>query len=104
MTGKEPNRELEMVLSHIIHWLIGMTASGAYGAARMASNVPYIPGGAALGTALWLLGDEMAMPLPGLTKGPTAYPPELHVHSWGTHLAYGLASATTTQLLYRLTA
>lgn len=91
------------MLSYIIHWLIGAVTSGVYGAARTGSGVPDIPGGAALGTALWLLGDEMAMPLVGLTGGPTAYPPELHVHSWGAHIAYGLASATTTQVLYRLT-
>lgn len=102
-TGKEPEQETQTLLSYLIHWLIGMASSGAYGATRTQSGVVDIPGGAALGTALWLLGDEMAMPLVGLTRGPTAYPPELHVHSWGAHIAYGLASATTTQVLYRLT-
>ena len=102
VAGKEPNQETKTALSYIIHWLISMFAGGAYGAARTASGVPDILGGATLGTTLWLLGDEMLMPLVGLTRGPTAYPPELHVHSWGAHMAYGLASATTTQLLYRL--
>ena len=102
ITGKEPGQETQNLLSYLIHWLIGMGSSGAYGATRTQSGVLDITGGAALGTTLWLLGDEMAMPLVGLAKGPTAYPPDLHLHSWGAHIAYGLASAATTQLLYRL--
>jgi hypothetical protein len=102
ITGKEPGQETRMALSYIIHWVISMFAGGAYGATRTKSNMPDLAGGAILGTVLWLFGDETLMPLVGLTKGPTAYPLQLHIHSWGVHMAYGLASATATQLLYRL--
>lgn len=51
---------------------------------------------------LWLFGDELGVALLGLTKGPTAYPPVLHVNSLLAHVAYGLASAATTQALHRL--
>ena len=101
-TGKEPPQETKTVLSYLIHWLISMQISGVYGAARTRSGVPDLAGGLILGTALWLLGDEMLMPVAGLTEGPSAYPPELHAHGWGAHAAYGLTSAATTQLLYRL--
>lgn len=102
VTGRDPGQETKTALSYIIHWTISMLAGGAYGAWRTKSVTVDIAGGAALGTALWLFGDELLMPLVGLTDGPTAYPLELHAHGWGAHLAYGLASASTTQLLYRL--
>ena len=102
VTGEEPDQQTKTTLSYVIHWLISMVAGGAYGSTRTKSLVLDVAGGAALGTALWLLGDETFMPLAGLTDGPTAYPPELHAHSWGAHIAYGLATASTTQLLYRL--
>lgn len=103
VTGNEPPQETKTVLSYVIHWILSMLVSGLYGAARPGAGMLDIPGGLATGTALWLFGDEMLMPLAGLTKGPTAYPPELHAHGWGAHAAYGIASSAATQLLYRLT-
>ena len=101
-TGEEPGKETKSALSYLVHWLIGTSGSSVYGAARTKAGLLDVQGGLALGNALWLLGDEMAGPLLGLTQGPTAYPPQMHVHTWGAHMAYGLASATATQLLYRL--
>lgn len=103
VTGKEPDQQTKTTLSYLIHWVISMLTSGAYGAARTRAPLVDIPGGLALGTGLWLFGDEIAMPLVGLTKGPTAWPPALHAYGWGAHIAYGVVSATATQVLYRLT-
>ena len=103
LTGDAPGQETQTILSYLIHWLISMASSGAYGAVRTRAPLVDLPGGLALGTGLWLFGDEMAMPLVGLTKGPTAFPPELHAYSWGAHVVYGVASAAATQALYRLT-
>jgi hypothetical protein len=100
ITGKEPHtEETKEVLSYLVHWIISMGMSGVYGALRDRADVPDVPGGAALGMGLWLFGDEIAMPLLGLTDGPTAYPPALHWHGLGAHLAYGMASANVTQAL-----
>ena len=103
ITGKEPRtQETRTVLSYLVHWLISMFASGLYGAVRGKGHLLDVSGGAAMGTSLWLLGDEVAMPLLGLTDGPTAYPPVLHLHAFGAHIVYGVASSVTTQLLRRL--
>lgn len=59
-------------------------------------------GGLASGTGLWLLADELVVPLLSLAKGPTATPLPEHTHSLGAHLAYGVATSGTTQLLRRL--
>jgi hypothetical protein len=103
LTGKEPqSQETRTILSYLVHWLISMGVSGLYGGWRGRAAGPDIEGGAAMGTGLWLLGDELAMPLLGLTDGPTAYSPLLHLHSFGAHIAYGVACSVTTQILYRL--
>jgi hypothetical protein len=103
LTGKEPRtQETRTVLSYLVHWLISMFASGLYGVVRGRARVFDVRGGAAMGTSLWLLGDELTMPLLGLTEGPTAYTPALHFHAFGAHIAYGVASSVATQLLRRL--
>lgn len=102
-TGEEPGEETKSALSYLLHWLIGMSGSGVYGAARTKSSLLDLQGGMALANGLWLFGDQLTGPLLGLTEGPTAYPPQMHMHAWGAHVAYGLASAFVTQLLYRLT-
>jgi hypothetical protein len=101
VTGKPPRyQETKTVLSYLVHWVISMGMSGLYGAIRGKNSVPDKTGGIVLGTALWALGDETAMPLLGLTEGPTAYPTELHIHGLGAHLAYGAGCALGTQFLY----
>jgi hypothetical protein len=103
LTGKEPTtKEARTMLSWLAHYLISMGAGGLYGAWRVRASVPDAEGGAAVGTTLWLLGDELAMPLVGLTEGPTAYSPLLHLHAFGAHIAYGVATSLATQMLYRI--
>lgn len=101
-TGEEPGEETKSALSYLVHWLIGTSGSAVYGAMRARSSVVDVKGGLGLATGLWLFGDELMGPLLGLTRGPTAYPPQMHLHTWGAHVAYGMASALATQLLYRL--
>ena len=55
--------------------------------------------GALYGAALWLFGDELAVPLLGLSDKPTAYHPARHAHSLAQHLGYGFALAAATRFL-----
>ncbi|HEX8110896.1 MAG TPA: hypothetical protein VF516_24355, partial [Kofleriaceae bacterium] len=58
-----------------------------------------IASGAALGVGLWVVGDELAVPLLGLADKPTAYHPSQHAQGLVEHLAYGVAAATTARAL-----
>jgi hypothetical protein len=58
--------------------------------------------GAVFGVGLWLIGDELALPLLGLSDKPTAYHPTRHVQSLAAHLGYGVATAATTRALKTL--
>jgi hypothetical protein len=105
ITGREPrSKETKKTLSNIVHWSYGMVMGGAYGAARGSAGIrDVVQGGLAFSTALWLFGDELAVPLLGLQAGPTAIEPVQHLHRLGAHLAYGLASTSVTQILNRAT-
>jgi uncharacterized membrane protein YagU involved in acid resistance len=48
--------------------------------------------GAALGVALWLIADEVAMPLLGLSRSTLERPVEMHVQSLMAHLVYGIVA------------
>ena len=101
--GEEPeDKETQQALSYGVHWGYGVATAGLYGAVRGPVGWPDASGGLLFGTALWVLGDEFAVPLLGLAKGPTAFPLEQHAHRFGAHVAFGLATAATTQGIYKL--
>jgi hypothetical protein len=55
----------------------------------------------AFGTAVWVV-SELGLPLLGIGKGPTAYPPRHHAATFGAHAVYGTTAAAVTQVLRRL--
>jgi hypothetical protein len=103
VTGEEPDEERKRKLSNAVHWGYGVAMGTAYALLRRRSGAPDAEGGLALGAMLWAVGDELAVPLLGLSRGPTAYPMAQHAHRLGAHLAYGLAVSSATQVFYSLT-
>lgn len=75
-----------------VHYAFGTSVGGLYGAA--AELAPEVTTGAGLpfGAAFWLVADETALPLLGLSKGPTAYPVSTHVYALASHFVYGLTA------------
>jgi hypothetical protein len=102
-TGQPPPTD-EMVerMSQRVHQGVGLTAGSLYGLLRGSSPVLDPKGGLTYGALMWLVGDELAVPMLGLAKGPTAYPARHHLHRLGAHVAYGVAMSMTTQILKRI--
>jgi hypothetical protein len=75
-----------------VHYAFGTSVGGLYGA--VAELAPETTAGAGLpfGAAFWLLADETAVPLLGLSKGPTEYPLSTHVYALASHFVYGLTA------------
>jgi putative membrane protein len=75
-----------------VHYAFGTMSGGLYGA--LAEVTPQVTTAAGLpfGAGVWLLGDEISVPLLGLAKGPGAYPVSTHVYSLASHLVYGLTA------------
>jgi len=102
VTGSEPQaEETKATLSNAVHFGYGIAQGGLYGALRGRAVAPDMLGGAVFGTALWLFGDELGIPLLGLSQGPTAYPVNHYVHRFVAHVVYGLTTSGVTQLLHR---
>jgi putative membrane protein len=75
-----------------VHYALGTGVGGLYGAA--AEVMPEVTTGAGLpfGVAFWLVVDETAVPVLGLSKPPTEYPASTHVYALASHLVYGLTA------------
>ena len=75
-----------------VHYLLGTGVGGLYGAAaEIAPNVT-TGGGLPFGAVFWLVVDEGAVPLLGLSEGPTAYPLSIHGYALSSHFVYGLTA------------
>jgi hypothetical protein len=101
VTGRELSEEAQAGASEWVHRGYGETV--ALGYALLATGRGWgITGGVAYGFLLWLLGDELMVPLLGLAKKPTEYPPETHVAPFLGHLAFGAALGAAVSSAERL--
>ena len=75
-----------------VHYSLGTGVGGLYGAA--AEFAPEVTTGLGMpfGAAFWLVVDEGAVPLLGLSKGPAEYPLSTHLYALTSHLVYGLTA------------
>lgn len=73
-----------------VHYGFGTAMGALY--AGMSNVVPAtkVGRGAGFGTALFFGADEIAVPLLGLSKGPTETPVSIHAYAWISHLVYGM--------------
>ena len=72
-----------------VHYAFGTAVGGLYGAVVELSPEVTMGAGLPFGAAFWLVADETAVPLLGLSKGPTEYPLSTHVYALASHFVYG---------------
>lgn len=96
--GHELSDKEKQIAGPVVHYGYGAVIGSIYGG--LAELVPVTGAGFGLpfGAALWLLGDEVAVPALGLAKPPTEYPPEVHADALSAHFMYGM----TTDILRRV--
>jgi putative membrane protein len=84
-----------------VHYALGTGVGGLYGA--VAEVAPKVTTGAGLpfGAVFWLVVDEGAVPLLGLSKGPTAYPLSTHAYALSSHFVYGLTAEIVRRVIRR---
>lgn len=87
------------VLPLLVHLAAGSVTGAVYGS--VAGRVPAVRTGrgSLFGAAVWLGGDEIAVPLLGLSPRPADVPIRVHAYTLATHLAYGLVTDRVTSAL-----
>ena len=81
-TGSTPDQQTTEKLAMGIHWGYGVLWGGLFGALR--NRVPVIGSAAGLtyGTGLWLIGDELMMPVLKLSPPSTDFPWQNHARAF----------------------
>jgi hypothetical protein len=74
------------------HFAVSAAAGALYGAAVEAFPSITAGAGVVFGAAMWLVAQELAMPLLGWNRPLQQYSFSMQANSLGEHLAYGLAT------------
>jgi putative membrane protein len=90
LLGRGMSRQEKDVGGSIVHYAFGATVGAVYGCASEMYRDATRGFGLAYGCAVWLIADEIGLPLMGLSKGPTAYPIQRHAGALASHLVFGL--------------
>lgn len=77
----------------LVHYSFGVAIGALYGA--FAARHPRQASGIGFGLAVWLLADEIAMPLLGLSQSTLRRPAEKRLQSIAAHLVFGMTTEVT---------
>ncbi len=94
---RELSPEQKKKAGPVVHYAYGTLVGGLYGALAEVTRKPKLGVGTGYATVLWAVGDEVAVPLLGLSKSPTEYPLSSHANALAAHLVYGI----TTEMVRR---
>jgi uncharacterized membrane protein YagU involved in acid resistance len=82
-----------------VHYAYGTIWGAAFGVLGPRLPIPPVATGAALGAALWLVSDELLLPLLRLARAPWKYPVSYHGKAFASHVLYGLATEATARVV-----
>ena len=80
------------VAAPFVHYAFGALMGAFFGGLVERSEGLAPLSGAAWGTALWAVGDEVAVPMLRLSRPTTEYPAEVHLQAFASHLVYGITT------------
>jgi len=98
-TGKPLPREDKPTGGSIVHYAFGGAVGAMYGAAASQNREVTAWAGLPFGATVWLIADEIGVPLAGLSKPPSEYPLSSHLSAFATHLVYGATTEAVRKLL-----
>jgi putative membrane protein len=99
IVGRPLNRSELAVAAPLIHYSFGAAMGALYGAylGRRTQHGT----GIGFGLAVWLLADEIAMPLLGLSDSTLRRPFEQHLQSMAAHVVFGMTTEAARAALER---
>ena len=99
IVGHAVRREDKPAAGSVVHYAFGGAVGAIYGAAAAQSDAVTAWAGVPFGAALWLVADEIGVPMAGFSKTPTEYPLSTHLSAFAAHLVYGATTETVRKLL-----
>ena len=99
--GRKLTKDEKKIAGPAVHYAIGTGVGGLYGAVAEVAPQVTTSAGLPFGAAFWLVVDETAVPVLGLSKPPTEYPVSTHVYALASHLVYGLTAELVRRNLRR---
>jgi uncharacterized membrane protein YagU involved in acid resistance len=100
-TGQPLSTSMKPAGGSLVHYAFGGSVGALYGALRSARPAVAAGGGIPFGIAVWIVADELGMPISGLAKPPTAYPLRDHMSALGAHLVYGAVTEAVRHTIVR---
>ncbi len=91
--GRRISERRKGLAGALVHYAYGVAwgAAFALAARALAPRLP-VAAGAAFGATLWLLSDELLVPLLRFSRPPSRYPASTHLKGLAAHLVYGVAT------------
>lgn len=94
-------REQRAKAGPIVHYAFGTVAGAAYGLATEYFPEAHTGFGIVFGALLFVLSDEVAVPLAGLSGKPSEYPASVHAKALASHLVFGASTEAVRATLTR---
>lgn len=101
LTGRKIPRGYKPIAGEAVHYGMGASSAAVYGVLAEVAPIVTIADGAAFGTSVWLLADELAVPAAGLSKPPKEIPLTTHIYALASHLVYGWITETVRRAVRR---
>jgi len=89
VSNRHLTREQKKKAGPIVHYAFGALAGALYGALAELTPMVTKGKGTGYGAAIWLGGDEIAVPKLGLSASPSEFPISVHAKALASHLLYG---------------
>jgi hypothetical protein len=99
IAGRPLERGELAIAATLTHYAFGAAMGALYGAYAGRRGRP--ASGIAFGLAVWLLADEIAMPLLGLSGSTLRRPLEKHLQSIAAHVVFGMTAEAARGALER---
>jgi hypothetical protein len=102
MAGMNPDKQSLQRAGNLLHWGLGIGAGAVYGAMRGRVLDADWKGSLQFGSSFFMLVDEVANPMLGLTPGPGAFPWQTHARGLAGHSVFGVTAEAVMRALDRV--
>ena len=94
-------RNKKNLAGQIVHYGFGASMGALYGALNYKRHNETLASGLSFGVVVWLVADNVLVPLMGLAKPPTETTIRTHLYALGSHLVYGASLGKLSELAER---